>query len=164
MPMNLARDQIIVERRYIAVFATISDQSLSALAQALPCVQEAAATLRAAASRGVGPDEKLPVPVDILMALRTAGALPDGAEAYLADAVSSAREDGAASSPASPVSPQQMTPVSPRPGLPPRSPASAAAVAPAVAKGHIPLLKVPRRAPPPPPPSSPTSPEASAPN
>ena len=36
MPMNLARDQIIVERRYIAVFATISDQSLGALAQALP--------------------------------------------------------------------------------------------------------------------------------
>ena len=36
MPMNLARDQIIVERRYIAVFATISDPSLGALAQALP--------------------------------------------------------------------------------------------------------------------------------
>ena len=36
MPMNLARDQIIVERRYIAVFATVSDQSLGALAQALP--------------------------------------------------------------------------------------------------------------------------------
>ena len=36
MPMNLPRDQIIVERRYIAVFATISDQSLGALAQALP--------------------------------------------------------------------------------------------------------------------------------
>ena len=36
MPMNVARDQIIVERRYIAVFATISDQSLGALAQALP--------------------------------------------------------------------------------------------------------------------------------
>jgi len=36
MPMNLARDQIIVERRYIAVFATITDQSLGALAQALP--------------------------------------------------------------------------------------------------------------------------------
>ena len=34
--MNLARDQIIVERRYIAVFATISDQSLGALSQALP--------------------------------------------------------------------------------------------------------------------------------
>ena len=34
--MNLARDQIIVERRYIAVFATMSDQSLGALAQALP--------------------------------------------------------------------------------------------------------------------------------
>ena len=34
--MNLARDQIIVERRYIAVFTTISDQSLGALAQALP--------------------------------------------------------------------------------------------------------------------------------
>ncbi len=34
--MNLARDQIIVERRYIAVFATVSDQSLGALAQALP--------------------------------------------------------------------------------------------------------------------------------
>ena len=131
-----------------------------ALAQALPCVQEAAAALRAAASRGVGPDEKLPVPVDILMALRAAGALPDGAEAYLADAMSSASEDGgAAFSPASPVSPQQMTPASPRPGLPPRSPASAAAVA----KAHIPLLKMPRRAPPPPPPSSPTSPDASAP-
>ena len=34
--MNLARDQIIIERRYIAVFATISDQSLGALSQALP--------------------------------------------------------------------------------------------------------------------------------
>ena len=34
--MNLARDQIIVERRYIAVFTTISDKSLGALAQALP--------------------------------------------------------------------------------------------------------------------------------
>jgi hypothetical protein len=34
--MNLARDQIIVERRYIAVFATISDESLGSLAQALP--------------------------------------------------------------------------------------------------------------------------------
>lgn len=36
MPMNLARDHIIVERRYLAVFMTISDESLSALAQALP--------------------------------------------------------------------------------------------------------------------------------
>lgn len=36
MPMNLARDQIIVERRYVAVFATINDQSLGVLAQALP--------------------------------------------------------------------------------------------------------------------------------
>jgi hypothetical protein len=34
--MNLARDQIIVERRYLAVFATVSDESLSALATALP--------------------------------------------------------------------------------------------------------------------------------
>jgi hypothetical protein len=34
--MNLARDQIIVERRYLAVFATVSDESLSALAVALP--------------------------------------------------------------------------------------------------------------------------------
>jgi hypothetical protein len=34
--MNLARDQIIVERRYLAVFATVSDESLSALAIALP--------------------------------------------------------------------------------------------------------------------------------
>lgn len=36
MPMNLARDQIIVERRYVAVFATITDASLAALAAALP--------------------------------------------------------------------------------------------------------------------------------
>ena len=36
MPLNLARDQIIVERRYIAVFATVTDASLSALATALP--------------------------------------------------------------------------------------------------------------------------------
>jgi hypothetical protein len=36
MPMNLARDQIIVERRYVAVFGTVSDDSLSSLALALP--------------------------------------------------------------------------------------------------------------------------------
>ena len=36
MPMNLARDQIIVERRYVAVFGSVSDESLTALAQALP--------------------------------------------------------------------------------------------------------------------------------
>jgi hypothetical protein len=36
MPMNLARDQIIVERRYVAVFGTVSDESLSSLALALP--------------------------------------------------------------------------------------------------------------------------------
>ena len=36
MPMNLARDQIIVERRYVAVFGTVSDESLTKLAQALP--------------------------------------------------------------------------------------------------------------------------------
>ncbi|MBM3656863.1 MAG: hypothetical protein FJW93_01160 [Actinobacteria bacterium] len=36
MPLNLARDQIIVERRYLAVFATVSDESLTALAVALP--------------------------------------------------------------------------------------------------------------------------------
>ncbi|MEY4400341.1 MAG: hypothetical protein RL072_206 [Actinomycetota bacterium] len=34
--MNLARDQIIVERRYNAVFGTVSDESLTALARALP--------------------------------------------------------------------------------------------------------------------------------
>ena len=34
--MNLARDQIIVERRYIAVFGTVSDESLNHLATALP--------------------------------------------------------------------------------------------------------------------------------
>ena len=34
--MNLARDQIIVERRYVAVFATVADESLTALARALP--------------------------------------------------------------------------------------------------------------------------------
>jgi len=34
--MNLARDQIIVERRYVAVFGTVSDDSLSSLALALP--------------------------------------------------------------------------------------------------------------------------------
>jgi hypothetical protein len=34
--MNLARDQIIVERRYVAVFSTVSDESLVALALALP--------------------------------------------------------------------------------------------------------------------------------
>lgn len=34
--MNLARDQIIVERRYVAVFGTVSDESLTALALALP--------------------------------------------------------------------------------------------------------------------------------
>jgi len=36
VPMNLARDQIIVERRYVAVFGTVSDESLTKLAQALP--------------------------------------------------------------------------------------------------------------------------------
>ena len=36
MPMNLARDQIIVERRYVAVFGTVSDESLTALVLALP--------------------------------------------------------------------------------------------------------------------------------
>ena len=36
MPMNLARDQIIVERRYVAVFGTVSDESLNRLATALP--------------------------------------------------------------------------------------------------------------------------------
>jgi len=36
MPLNLARDQIIVERRYLAVFATVSDESLTSLALALP--------------------------------------------------------------------------------------------------------------------------------
>jgi len=36
MPLNLARDQIIVERRYLAVFATVRDESLTALAVALP--------------------------------------------------------------------------------------------------------------------------------
>ena len=36
MLVNLARDQIIVERRYVAVFATITDESLTALARALP--------------------------------------------------------------------------------------------------------------------------------
>jgi len=36
MPLNLARDQIIVERRYLAVFGTVSDESLTALAIALP--------------------------------------------------------------------------------------------------------------------------------
>jgi len=34
--MNVARDQIIVERRFVAVFTTITDESLSALARALP--------------------------------------------------------------------------------------------------------------------------------
>ena len=34
--MNLARDQIIVERRYVAVFGSVSDESLTALAQAMP--------------------------------------------------------------------------------------------------------------------------------
>lgn len=34
--MNLARDQIIVERRYVAVFGTVSDESLVALALGLP--------------------------------------------------------------------------------------------------------------------------------
>jgi hypothetical protein len=46
--MNLARDQIIVERRYLAVFATVSDESLSALATALP------ETLRDPFARAVG--------------------------------------------------------------------------------------------------------------
>jgi len=36
VPMNLARDQIIVERRYVAVFGTVSDESLNRLATALP--------------------------------------------------------------------------------------------------------------------------------
>lgn len=36
MPMNLARDQIIVERRFVAVFGTVSDESLMSLALALP--------------------------------------------------------------------------------------------------------------------------------
>lgn len=36
MPMNLARDQIIVERRFVAVFGTVSDESLTSLALALP--------------------------------------------------------------------------------------------------------------------------------
>jgi len=36
VPMNLARDQIIVERRYVAVFGTVSDESLNRLAAALP--------------------------------------------------------------------------------------------------------------------------------
>ena len=34
--MNLARDQIIVERRYVAVFGSMSDESLVGLATALP--------------------------------------------------------------------------------------------------------------------------------
>jgi hypothetical protein len=34
--MNLARDQIIDERRYVAVFGTVSDESLNRLATALP--------------------------------------------------------------------------------------------------------------------------------
>ena len=34
--MNLARDHIIVERRYVAVFGTVSDESLATLALALP--------------------------------------------------------------------------------------------------------------------------------
>ncbi|MFM7046820.1 MAG: hypothetical protein ACKOXX_02830 [Actinomycetota bacterium] len=48
MPMNLARDQIIVERRYQAVFGTVSDESLVALALALPD------TLRDPFARAVG--------------------------------------------------------------------------------------------------------------
>lgn len=48
MPMNLARDQILVERRYVAVFNTISDDSLTALALALP------EQLRDPFARGVG--------------------------------------------------------------------------------------------------------------
>ena len=36
MPMNLARDQIIVERRFVAVFGTVSDESLTSLTLALP--------------------------------------------------------------------------------------------------------------------------------
>lgn len=36
MPINLARDQILVERRYIAVFETLTDDVLTALATALP--------------------------------------------------------------------------------------------------------------------------------
>ena len=46
--MNLARDQIIVERRYVAVFGTVSDESLTKLAQALPD------TLRDPFARAVG--------------------------------------------------------------------------------------------------------------
>lgn len=46
--MNLARDQIIVERRYLAVFASISDESLTSLALALP------QPLRDALARAVG--------------------------------------------------------------------------------------------------------------
>ena len=34
--MNLARDQILVERRYVAVFETIADDVVSSLAVALP--------------------------------------------------------------------------------------------------------------------------------
>jgi len=48
VPMNLARDQILVERRYVAVFNTISDDSLTALALALP------EQLRDPFARGVG--------------------------------------------------------------------------------------------------------------
>lgn len=48
MPMNLARDQIIVERRYVAVFGTVSDESLTALAIALPD------TLRDPFARAIG--------------------------------------------------------------------------------------------------------------
>jgi hypothetical protein len=46
--MNLARDQIIVERRYVAVFGSMSDESLVGLATALP------ENLRDAFARAVG--------------------------------------------------------------------------------------------------------------
>ncbi len=36
MPINLARDQILVERRYVAVFDTIGDDVVASLATALP--------------------------------------------------------------------------------------------------------------------------------
>jgi hypothetical protein len=46
--MNLARDQIIVERRYVALFGLVTDESLTALAIALP------EPLRDALARAVG--------------------------------------------------------------------------------------------------------------
>jgi hypothetical protein len=36
VPINLARDQILVERRYVAVFETLTDDVITALATALP--------------------------------------------------------------------------------------------------------------------------------